>query len=124
MSAGTNDAALTGIQAAATATYAAIYALRPELKLIVQSPYPATFDDALEDAAWAAIKTAALAAPNVVALVDMRDPAWVVGTGNRAAPAGDGNRDVHISGDDIHPESEGYEYLATRAVGVVGEAKV
>lgn len=39
---------------------------------------------------------------------------WLTGTGNVAAPAGDGNRDDYMSDDGIHPSAAGSAYLGDR----------
>jgi lysophospholipase L1-like esterase len=40
--------------------------------------------------------------------------AWMTGTGSTAAPHGDGNCDVYISSDNVHPNDAGHAYLAGR----------
>jgi lysophospholipase L1-like esterase len=42
------------------------------------------------------------------------DGPWQTGTGNVAAPAGDGNGDLYVSADGVHPTSAGCLYLGTR----------
>ncbi|HSV71500.1 MAG TPA: SGNH/GDSL hydrolase family protein, partial [Methylibium sp.] len=39
---------------------------------------------------------------------------WQTGTGNVAAPAGDGNGDLYLLPDGVHPNAEGCLYLGTR----------
>lgn len=39
---------------------------------------------------------------------------WLTGTGNASAPAGDGNRDVYLGSDSVHPNAAGCAYLGTR----------
>jgi lysophospholipase L1-like esterase len=39
---------------------------------------------------------------------------WLTGTGDVGTPAGDGNRDVYLGSDGIHPTTAGYAYLGTR----------
>jgi lysophospholipase L1-like esterase len=40
--------------------------------------------------------------------------AWMTGTGNTSAPAGNGNCDIYISSDGTHPNDAGHAYLASR----------
>ena len=42
------------------------------------------------------------------------DGPWQTGTGNIAAPAGDGNGDLYVSADGVHPTPAGCLYLGTR----------
>lgn len=39
---------------------------------------------------------------------------WITGTGNTSAPAGNGNADVYVGADAIHPNDAGHRYLADR----------
>lgn len=39
---------------------------------------------------------------------------WQTGTGNSAAPAGDGNGDLYLAADGVHPNEAGCLYLGTR----------
>lgn len=39
---------------------------------------------------------------------------WQTGTGNEAAPKGDGNGDLYLSADGVHPNRAGAQYLGTR----------
>jgi lysophospholipase L1-like esterase len=39
---------------------------------------------------------------------------WMTGTGNTGAPAGNGNCDLYISTDNVHPNDAGHAYLAAR----------
>lgn len=39
---------------------------------------------------------------------------WITGTGNAGSPAGNGNADVYISSDGIHPNDAGHVYLSRR----------
>lgn len=86
MSGSVNDGA-TGLQAAATSTYAAYAAALPDVPIVVFGPQPSNATDTLSSgraAAIAAVKAAAEAAPNVLAFYDMVGtaagtvpPAWV-----------------------------------------------
>ena len=40
--------------------------------------------------------------------------AWQTGTGNSAAPRGDGNGDLYLSADGTHPNVDGFLYLGNR----------
>ncbi|MEU6755987.1 SGNH/GDSL hydrolase family protein [Streptomyces sp. NPDC046685] len=39
---------------------------------------------------------------------------WITGTGNTGAPKGDGNADVYVGTDTVHPTDAGHVYLARR----------
>lgn len=39
---------------------------------------------------------------------------WITGTGNAGSPAGNGNADVYISSDGIHPNDAGHVYVSRR----------
>lgn len=45
-------------------------------------------------------------------LIDFKP--WFTGTGKTTAPAGDGNRDVYVRDDGLHPSIAGAAYLGTR----------
>ena len=46
--------------------------------------------------------------------IDWLSPFWITGTGNAGSPTGDGNADVYVSADGIHPTAAGSAYLGTR----------
>lgn len=69
------------------------------------------------------LKTAALAAPNVVTYADPRAENWVTGTGNSTAPAGDGTADIYHNGDNTsHLTVAGNRYYAERLAALVAAA--
>lgn len=39
---------------------------------------------------------------------------WITGTGNAGSPVGDGNADLYVSADGIHPNDAGHVYLSRR----------
>lgn len=86
-----NDDGKAGVQAAATAAYAAYAAACPGVPVVVLGPQPsaaATTPSAARTAVNMAIKSAALAAPNVIAFHDMigtadgQPPDWATGAYN------------------------------------------
>ena len=62
-------------------------------------------------------KAAAAAFPNNVVFIDNIAELWVAGTGNAAAPAGNGDADWVTTTDSTHPTDAGHTYLARRIVG-------
>ncbi len=69
----------------------------------------------------AAVRAAASGRPNFV-WVPNYDEAWIIGTGNAARPAGKGNADRLIAGDDTHPTPEGIEHIATRLAAHIAQS--
>lgn len=122
-----NDDSATpaAITAAATAVYAAIANRLPDAQVVVVGPprlnaTPSAARLANRDA----VKTAALAAPNVLGFVDQlgANPdvtGWITGTGTSAAVAGNGNADVVMGSDGAHMTAEGHAYFARRVFAAI-----
>lgn len=117
---GGNDAQAKYTSAAITAAAAQMYANiaidRPGVPVIVVGTEPGLLTGAIDpienDRANAAIKVAALAAPNVKSFIDMRAATYLItGTGRQGAPAYDGNADIYISNDRIHPTQVGAKHI-------------
>lgn len=118
-----SDATPAAIGAAATATYAAWAALRPDVPIVVlgvQSTGTSATGDGNADriANNAAVKAAALAAPNVLGFIDMLGEAWVTGTGNVGAVTNNGPADW-LMASTYHPSQEGADLLARRAAAAI-----
>lgn len=110
------------LEADATATYAAIKAVMPDLPIIVAGWQPYYNGDAAADAKSQGIKNAALAAANVRGFIDWRgsvgdgtDKKWITGTGTIAEPTGVGTGDVMIySAADPHPNLRASKMIGRR----------
>lgn len=125
-----DDSAPSGaaVMAAASQTYARYAALAPNTKLIVVGPPPQhTTIPAGRLVSQAAVRTAALTAPNVIAFIDPiagtwqagsvsggDGQQWVTGTGYATATTGDGNSDWVVGSDNVHPTQAGHDYYARR----------
>lgn len=113
-----NDVAATeaDLTAAANACWNAIAAARPGVPIIVVGAEPTTataFPTASVDATNGWLKAAALANTNVAAFIDQRGAhPWFTGTGSTVEPAGDGNQDLFIGSDQLHPVIAGYVQLS------------
>lgn len=46
--------------------------------------------------------------------VDLLNPPWLTGSGTVAAPTGDGNCDIYMSADGLHPSQAGQDYIAAQ----------
>lgn len=109
---GTNDSA-TGLQAAATATYAALASGLPNVPVYVFGcQYPSGAADATRDTKDAAIAAAAAAASNVKRFTSVKT--WFTGTGKVGATTGSGNSDLYTSSDGLHPSTAGHYYIGPR----------
>lgn len=117
-----NDTAATPstITTAAGALYAALASRLPAARVFVVLPQPAGATDAASAAHISnreAVRAAATAAPNVVAVVDPSD--WLTGTGWSTVRQGDGNRDLYLGQDNVHPTQAGSHYFAQRLAEVL-----
>jgi lysophospholipase L1-like esterase len=112
---GTNYVGASNIlYAAASEVYSMIQTNLPSCKLIVCNMYsPHSPMNIIQQWSLGAI-TNACAAQGVTNIIDMVSDPWFTGTGNAANPQGDGNADVYISGDNVHPTVAGQYYLARR----------
>ncbi len=110
------------VQAAATALYSAIATNLPAAKIIVVGPQPVPQDYATNGATLTAnrnaVRTAALAAANVLGFVDPLAGRWLRGTGTLTAPTADGgNNDFYLGGATaLHPSRLGAAYYGRRMV--------
>lgn len=106
----------TAVSAAATALYASLATSLPNTRLIVVGvqPNPAMAATGNNVANNAALKVAAQAASNVQAFLDPYLEGWITGTGKVGTTTGDGNSDVMISSDGIHPSQAGHDLYARR----------
>lgn len=128
---GANDGAIATYPIATTVgrantLWSAIQAARPTTPLIVagieSGVYPSINADlnALNDA----LKAAAVAHSGVTAYIDMRNPMWVYGTGKLSAQVGDGNADIFVSSDGVHPSHAGWDYESERLVTEIADVLV
>jgi acyl-CoA thioesterase-1 len=121
-----DDANTATVGAAAAALYTALATQVPKAKVVVVGAQnTSTTVSANRELARAAIRTAALAAPNVVKFIDPITDAWITGTGNTSAPGNDGNASVFVGGtagtDNAHLNDNGYAYYARRILqGIAG----
>jgi lysophospholipase L1-like esterase len=109
------------LRAEALALYDAILTNLPSSKLIVVGPWwptgvPADYILATRDTIKnaAAERKAEFVDPIAAARVQETNAGWITGTGNVAHPAGDGNADLYISADGLHPTDLGHQYLAVK----------
>jgi len=99
---------------AASQVYSMIQTNLPRCKLIVCNMYsPRSPLNIVQQWSLGAI-TNACAAQGVTNIIDMVSDPWFTGTGDAGNPTGDGNADVYISGDHVHPSVAGQNYLARR----------
>lgn len=106
--------------------WSAIQSARPATPLIVagveSGVYPAI--NANLDSLNNALKAAAQAHSGVTAYIDMRNPMWVYGTGKLDAQVGDGNADIFVSSDGVHPSHAGWDYESCRLVAELAKIAV
>ncbi|TXL57534.1 SGNH/GDSL hydrolase family protein [Aeromicrobium terrae] len=62
--------------------------------------------------------------PNVVGFIDPYTDPWFTGSGSTANPVGDGNQDLYIGKDGIHPNGDGQEYYQGRVVKALKDLPV
>lgn len=96
----------------ATLTAALPNAVRISTGILSARPTAAQTGDAAKNTA---IQTAAAA--NGFTYIDTA--AWISGTGKVSATTGDGNADIYVYNDAIHPTRAGSAYLASRLAGAI-----
>jgi lysophospholipase L1-like esterase len=100
---------------AACACYSNIQRSLPNCEIIVAQMYcPHPISNYLAQQWSLGALKAAEAACNVTNIIDMNTDPWLYGTGNAGAMTGDGDCDVYLSGDNVHPTVAGQNYLAHR----------
>ena len=110
------------VGAAATALYGGIATNLPSAKIIVMGPQPVDSGYSTSSTLLAnrdAVRTAALAAGNVLGFIDPIAGKWFSGSGNISTPTGDGNKDYFVGPDNLHPTRAGayrYAYLACQEI--------
>lgn len=109
-----NDDGAATIQTEAAALYAALATNLPGVKVLVVGPQPSA-TTAARTTNRDAVRTAALAAPNVTAFIDPIAQSWITGTGKLTARTGVGNRDYVMGADSAHPSLLGGHYYGRRA---------
>lgn len=100
-----NSAAFSAIRAAAEATFAALVAALPTVRLHVVLPQPTTVaaeSDAAKLANRAAVRAAAEASTRMFTIVDGGAAGWITA----------GNQARFIGIDNVHPTQEGHDYVA------------
>lgn len=96
--------------------------VRPKLPVLLVSLEPIAVkgvddqSDALLRALNANFSVVAEQHSNVVGVIDPFTADWLTGTGHAGQPTGDGNQDVYISSDGIHPNAAGQDYYQRRIV--------
>lgn len=115
---GINDS-LTGLQAAATSLFAEARTDQPNALLVAIGPWAPSSSSATSQAAkGAAIAAAAAATSGMIYIDNLTDP-WITGSGTTSALANDGNADLYIGADGIHPNQQGSIYLGTRVAHAI-----
>lgn len=124
-----NDADTSVVAAGAESCFSKWATYAPDAQLIVVGPPPNdTTVPAGRTTNKGLIRTAALGASNVLAWIDPiagtwetadglsggNGAQWISGTGYVGATASDGNADVFIGTDNVHPSVNGHHYLAHR----------
>jgi lysophospholipase L1-like esterase len=108
-----DSSSASAIQAAATSCYAAIRALTPNSRIIVEGPQATTASpSAGRIANQGAVSAAAVAAG--LPFVDPIAEGWITGTGKVGATTGTGSADVFIGADGAHPTLVGADALGRR----------
>ncbi|UBM08364.1 SGNH/GDSL hydrolase family protein [Cupriavidus metallidurans] len=114
---GLNDACTSTdeFKAEATALFDDVQKNLPNTVVFVVGPWsPGCELQAHQDAIKAAVGTRA----NFY-FIDNMGEQWLTGTGNVANPKGDGNSDIYISADGVHPTAAGHIYLAGKMADAV-----
>ena len=127
----TAQAARDGFNAAVSGYYTQLRAALPQSVLVALGPWAprqATPTDAVAQSKADTIRAALVAAGGPWIFLDNLSGGWScssgavsagsgpwqTGTGNSAAPAGDGNGDLYLAADGVHPNAAGALHLATR----------
>jgi hypothetical protein len=127
------DGDATGVQAAAASVFSQFATALPNTKLFVVGPPPQhTSIPANRTSTKTQVRTAALAAPNVLGWIDPiggtwesgsrsggDGQQWITGTGWSTGTTGDGNADVLIGSDNAHPTVAGHEYLGSQIAAAI-----
>lgn len=116
---GYNDALLPPVSVTTEAglLYTQLATALPDTEFIVVGPWGRTEDQ------WADYQVAlrdgirAQTQARGWYFVDPVAEGWITGTGRVGATAGDGNADLYISADNVHPSPAGHAYLAERLAG-------
>ncbi len=110
---GINDLAFSdgAIKAEATLLFDQIQADLPNALVFVAGPLASA--DRLRPGINLALKAAVGSRINFYWVPNM-DERWITGTGNAGRPAGDGNADIVVSADTMHPTPAGIEFIATK----------
>jgi lysophospholipase L1-like esterase len=108
-----SSAATTALTSAALTTLSTIKSSMPNAKLYVWGVQTigntVLAQNALNNTALASV-CSSLGLP----FVDMINGGWITGTGTTASPAGNGNADVLVGADGVHPSGAGFEHIARR----------
>lgn len=123
--------ALAGFNAGVSSHYRALRAALPDAVLAATGPWKprqTTPTDPVEQSKADTVKAALREVGGPWVFLDNLNGGWVnsagasapptgpwqTGSGNSAAPAGDGNGDLYLSADGVHPNEAGLLYLGTR----------
>ena len=105
------------IKAAALQLYADVKDIRPEIPVYTFGAEPlAGYRGANGLAVNEAIQEASAESDNVEGFIDGFTVPWLTGTGNDAAPVGDGTQDEFIGPDTFHPSAIGNDWLTSLLV--------
>ena len=97
-----------------------VAAARPGLPVVLVGVEPLTYQGVPDQtneqyrAMNQNLKDMAALHSNVVGMIDPYTADWLTGSGNTASPAGDGNQDLYIDDDTVHPNSAGQIYYQGR----------
>lgn len=123
---GINDSGSSGsaIQTEASLLYAQALSENPNALVFVLGPFTAPASvtpSAVNTALRAAAQAQSEYGSRIFYIETMADSlgAWQFGTGRVGATTGDGNADVYIGSDGIHPPQAGHDYLTRRVVEAI-----
>lgn len=112
------------VVSAATALWSAIKAARPTTPIVVTGPESGWASNASIAPINTALKDAANASSVVAGFVDFRNPQIITGTGNVGSVQSDGNADIFIAADNLHPLHAGSRYYAQKLAALLAPIQV
>lgn len=121
-----NDGAETAaaIVTAANTAWTAIKSAQPQAQLVVVGMECFGYPDANLDTKNAELIAAAEAHAGVAHVIDLRAASFITGTGHDGAPEGDGNQDMFVSADTVHPTHAGHRHWGEQLANLLGHAKI
>lgn len=103
--------------------------LRPDLPVVLVGieplgRYQASYWDTRSRAMNATLAATVGRHPNVIGFIDPYTDRWLTGTGSIVDPHGDGNQDVYVGTDGVHPSVAGVAYYVGRVVTGLREVRL